>query len=105
MIVLSFSIKVFAFVGLSLDIFGVYKLFSLEPRPLKEANLDDYKYSLGSELTKEEENSITISRLNDSVEALRNETIGLKEKSNKYFKFILIGFLFQLLSIILSLFN
>jgi hypothetical protein len=35
---LSILSKIFAFVGLSLDLFGLLRLFKFEPKPLNEVN-------------------------------------------------------------------
>lgn len=103
MITLAFLSKSLAIVGLSLDIFGIYKLFNLEPKPLNEASDTIFDATIGdwSDIDKLKHISTEI---NDNISNLRLETNVLRKKSKKYFRLILIGFSLQFISVLLSFF-
>lgn len=95
--------KVLAIIGLFLDIYGVYKLFVLEPKPLNEANEIIFDATIGDWTNLEKVKHI-VSELNKNVQDLRFETQQLRRKSKKYIWIIIIGFFMQFISIFLTFF-
>ena len=95
--------KILAILGLILDIYGVFKLFELEPKSLNEASKNIFESTL-TEWTDSEKIKYTVSKLNENVENLRHQSNQLRRNSKKFKKIILIGFGFQIISIVLTFF-
>lgn len=95
--------KSIGIIGLSLDIFGIFKLFKLEPKPINEANENVFEATLGVWTDMEKVKRIC-SELNKNVQDIRFESQQFHRKSKSFKNIILIGFVFQVLSILLSFF-
>ena len=97
--------KVLAIVGLSLDIYGIFKLFEIEPEPIYEVEPDEswefYK-QIGDEM------GYTYSlvlKLNMKVKEFSGRARRFKNRSKRFKKLILWGFSLQIISILLSFFH
>jgi hypothetical protein len=90
-------------IGLSLDIYAIFRLFKLEPKPINEANENVFEATLGDWTDMEKVKRIC-SELNKNVQYMRFESQHLRRKAKSFKNIILIGFVLQVLSIILSFF-
>jgi hypothetical protein len=95
--------KSLAIIGLSLDIFGIFRLFKLEPKPLNEANENVFEATLG-EWIEMEKVKLICSELNQNVQDIRFESQQLRRSAKSFKNIILIGFILQIISIFLSFF-
>jgi hypothetical protein len=91
----------FGLIGLSFDIWGVWKLFSVEPIQIRQvdkaifgATLEDWK--------KEEKTEYLINQLNEQITQVNNENKKRSKKALLYRRFLIIGFSLQFISVILS---
>lgn len=91
----------FSLAGLSLDIFGVWKLFSVEPEHIKKVDTNIFNASLGGWL-KEEKTTYIINTLNTHISDVNTENKMRSRKAMKYRKYIIWGFGFQFISVILA---
>tara|TARA_R110001583_G_scaffold193895_1_gene363602 strand:+ start:217 stop:432 length:216 start_codon:yes stop_codon:yes gene_type:complete len=62
-LILPFVYKILAIFGLSLDIYGVFRLFKLDPEPIENFNENEFKASL-SEYSKEYKTYRIVKELN-----------------------------------------
>ena len=88
--------------GLILDIIGVRKLFSVEPIHIKKIDTAVFNATLG-DWSKEEKTAYLINELNKQISEVNNENKRRSRKAIKYRKFIVWGFSFQFLSVILAI--
>ena len=95
--------KCLGIIGLSLDIFGIFRLFKLEPKPINEANEIVFEASLGNWSEMEKVKRICF-ELNKNIQDMRFESQQLLRKAKSFKNIILIGFILQVLSIFLSFF-
>ena len=95
--------KSLGIIGLSLDIFGIFKLFKLEPKPVTEANENVFEATL-DDWTDMEKLKLICSELNKNVQEMRFESQRLRRKAKSFKNIILIGFILQVLSIFLTFF-
>ena len=95
--------KSLAVIGLSLDIYGIFELFKLEPEPLDEANENIFEASLG-EWTELQRVELICKELNKNVQDMRFDSQSLRRKSKRFKNIILLGFVLQIISIVLSFF-
>ena len=95
--------KILAIIGLSLDVYGIFELFKLEPKPLDEANENIFEASLG-EYTELQQVKLISKELNKNVQDMRFDSQSLRRKSKRFKNIILIGFILQIISIVLSFF-
>lgn len=93
--------KILAIIGLGLDIFGVYKLFYLEPKPIHEAPEGIFDSTL-TKWSNLEKLDYIAKKLNQNIGDIRHENNRLRRKARKYFLYIIVGFVFQLVSIFIS---
>jgi hypothetical protein len=100
---LNLSIKTLSISGLILDMFGVYKLFNLEPPPLEDADQVVFENVFPSYSKIEEIEKIT-KEINKNIFYLKTDIKELRIKSKKWFILIALGFLLQCLSVFLSFF-
>jgi hypothetical protein len=95
--------KSLAIIGLSLDIYGIFELFKLEPEPLSEANESQFEASLTEWKDSEKIKKICF-ELNRNIQDLRFNHRVLRRKARRFKKIILLGFALQIISIFLSFF-
>ncbi|PHR71011.1 MAG: hypothetical protein COA67_07375 [Lutibacter sp.] len=93
--------KSLAIFGISLDIYGIFKLFKLEPKPLEEANENVFEASL-DDWTDIEKVKRICTELNQNVQDMRFDSQSLRRKAKRFKNIILIGFTLQIISIVLS---
>ncbi len=87
--------------GISLDIWGVWKLFAVEPEHIKKVDTNIFKATLEDWSQMEKLTYIT-NTLNDHISDVNNENKRRSSKAIKYRKYIVWGFSFQFLSVILA---
>ena len=92
----------FGLIGISLDIYGVWKLFSVEPIHIKKIDTAVFNTTLG-DWSKEEKTAYLVNELNQQISEINNENKRRSIKASKYRKFIVWGFSFQFLSVIMAL--
>jgi hypothetical protein len=102
-LILPFISKILAISGLSLDIYGVFRLFKLDPEPIENFNENKFEASL-SDYSRSEKTYMIAMDLNNKLNNSRQEWRQLKRNGIKYKNIILIGFVFQLISISLTFF-
>jgi hypothetical protein len=95
--------KSLAIIGLSLDIYGIFELFKLEPKQLGEANENVFEASL-SDWTDLEKVKLICKELNQNVQDMRFDSQSLGRKAKRFKNIILFGFGLQIISIALSFF-
>lgn len=100
---LPIATKILAIFGLTLDVWGIFELFKLEPKPLNEANENMFKATL-TDWTDMEKVKLICTELNQNVQDMRFESQYLRRKAKAFKNVILIGFILQILSIFLSFF-
>ncbi len=91
----------FGLIGLSLDIFGVWKLFSVEPEHINKVDTNIFNATLGG-WAKEEKTTYIINALNTHISDVNDENKRRSRKAMKYRKYIVWGFSLQFLSVILA---
>jgi hypothetical protein len=91
----------FGVIGLSLDIFGVWKLFSVEPEHIKKVDTNIFNATLGG-WSKDEKNTYIINTLNSHISDVNNENKRRSRKAMKYRKYIVWGFGLQSISVFLA---
>lgn len=87
--------------GLTLDIWGVWKLFSVEPEQIKQVNKAVFNATLG-DWTKEEKTTYLVNTLNDHISEVNNENKRRSRKAKQYRKYIVFGFGLQFISVFLA---
>ncbi len=96
---ISFLIKLLNLIGLSSDGYGVYKLFFLSPKQLSTID----KNELLAVIPPPNENEFLIKKMTEMISEINKQNIVLEKKAKSAFKFILVGFVLQVLSILLSI--
>ena len=91
----------FGLIGLSLDIFGVWKLFSVEPEHIKKVETNIFNATLG-DWSKEEKTTYIIDTLNSHISDVNNENKRRSRKAMKFRKYIVWGFSLQFVSAFLA---
>lgn len=91
----------FGLLGLTLDIWGVWKLFSVEPEQIKQVDKVIFDATLGG-WTKEDKNNFIINALNEHIENVNFENKRRSREAKKYRKLLIWGFLLQSVSVILA---
>jgi hypothetical protein len=87
--------------GLTLDIWGVWKLFAVEPEHIKKVDTNVFKATL--EPWSQMEKIIYITNtLNEHISDVNNENKMRTRKALKYRKFIVWGFGLQFISVLLA---
>jgi hypothetical protein len=87
--------------GLMLDIWGVFKLFSVEPIHIKKIDTAVFNATLG-DWTKEEKTAYLVNELNDQIKEVNNENKKRSSKVKNYRKYIVCGFGLQFISVFLA---
>ena len=93
---ISFLIKLLNLIGLSSDGYGVYKLFFLSPKQLSTID----KNELLAVIPPPNENEFLIKKMTEMISEINKQNIVLEKKAKSAFKFILVGFVLQVLSIL-----
>lgn len=96
---ISFLIKLLNLIGLSSDGYGVYKLFFLSPKQFSTID----KNELLAVIPPPNENEFLIKKMTEMISEINKQNIVLEKKAKSAFKFILVGFVLQVLSILLSI--
>ena len=91
----------FGLTGLSLDIFGVWKLFSVEPEHIKKVETNVFNATLEN-WTKEEKTTYLINKLNSHISDVNNENKRRSRKAMKFRKYIIWGFSLQFISVVFA---
>lgn len=87
--------------GLSLDIWGVWRLFAVEPEHIKKVDTNIFKATLEDWSQMEKLTYIT-NNLNEHISEVNNENKRRSRKAKKYRKYIVWGFSLQFVSVILA---
>jgi hypothetical protein len=95
--------KSLAMIGLTLDIYGIFRLFKLEPTNLEEADEGRFE-STFAPWSRDEKDKYIVSELNKNVRELKLKSQHLKREAKKFKNIIIIGFAMQISSIVLSFF-
>jgi hypothetical protein len=98
---INFFSALFGLVGLSFDIWGVWKLFSVEPIQIRQVEKTIFSATLG-EWSKEEKTDYLLNELNEQIRQVNTENKLRSKKAVKYRRFLIIGFGLQFVSIVLS---
>jgi hypothetical protein len=96
--ILSFLTLITGTAGLGLDIYGVWKLFSVEPIHIKKIDTAIFNATWG-DWTKEEKTAYLVNELNDQIKDINWENRRRSEKAVKYRRFLIYGFGLQVISI------
>jgi hypothetical protein len=88
-------------VGLIMDIYGVFRLFYVEPIQLKEIDKVPLRAIIGG-VTKQEADSYIINELNEQIKNINRENKKREVKAKQYRRYLIGGFLMQILSVVLS---
>ena len=98
---MSLSVFITGVIGLAMDIYGVFKLFNVEPIQLKEIDKAPLRAILGG-VTKQEADSFILNELNEQINSINRENKKRELKAKIYRKYLIVGFLLQIISIGLS---
>lgn len=90
--------------GLMLDIWGVFKLFSVEPIQIKKIDTAVFNATLG-DWSKEEKTGYLVNELNQQISEVNNENKRRAIKAVKYRWLLIGGFTLQLVSVGLSFYS
>lgn len=94
----------FGLIGLSLDIYGVWKLFSVEPIHIKKINTAVFNATLG-DWSKEEKTAYLVNELNKQISEVNSENKKRSIKAVKYRRYLIAGFTLQLVSVGLAYYS
>ena len=91
----------FGLLGLSFDIWGVCKLFSVEPIQIRKVDKAIFGATL-QDWSKEEKTEYLIKELNEQISEVNIENGRRSKKAQLFRRFLIIGFALQFVSIVLS---
>ena len=91
----------FGLLGLSFDIWGVWKLFSVEPIQIRQVDKAIFGATL-QDWSKEEKTEYLIKELNEQISEVNIENGRRSKKALFYRWFLILGFTLQFVSIVLS---
>lgn len=91
----------FGLVGLAFDIWGVWKLFSVEPIQIRQVDNAIFGATL-QDWSIEEKTDYLINQLNQQISQVNTENKKRSKKAVLYRRYLILGFTFQFISIILS---
>jgi hypothetical protein len=98
---ISFFSLITGVVGLVMDIIGVFKLFNVEAIQLKEIDKAPLRAIIGG-VSKQEADSFIVNELNEQIKSINRENKNRESKAKRYRKYLIGGFLLQIISIVLS---
>ncbi len=98
---INFFSALIGLVGLSFDIWGVWKLFSVEPIQIRQVDKAIFGATL-EEWKKEEKTEYLINQLNQQISLVNYENKKRSIKALLYRRYLIIGFSLQFISIILQ---
>jgi hypothetical protein len=98
---INFFSALIGLVGLSFDIWGVWKLFSVEPIQIRQVEKAIFGATL-QDWSKEEKADYLVNELNEQIHQVNAENKIRSKKTIKYRRFLIIGFALQFVSLVLS---
>ena len=98
---INFFSALIGLVGLSFDIWGVWKLFSVEPIQIRQVEKAIFGATL-QDWSKEEKSDYLVNELNEQIRQVNAENKIRSKKAIKYRRFLIIGFALQFVSLVLS---
>jgi hypothetical protein len=91
----------FGLSGLTVDIIGVWKLFSVEPEQIQKVDTNIFRATF-EDWTSMEKITYIANTLNDHISDVNNENKRRSRKAMQYRKYIVGGFVLQFISVFLA---
>lgn len=98
---INFFSALIGLIGLSFDIWGVWKLFSVEPIQIKQVEKAIFGATL-QDWSKEEKTNYMINELNEQIIEVNSTNKLRSRKAIKYRRLLILGFILQFVSVVLS---